>query len=122
MLRNLLNIVIALFVLNSFSSCEKVIEIDLKEAEPVIVIQANVTDIFQKQYVYVSQTSNFKEETKFNGISGAVVKIRDEDEQLTYNFRAEGDGEYTSTFKGREGRTYTLTVEVNGKFYEAKST
>lgn len=112
---------LAVFVLNCFSSCEKVIEIDLKETEPVIVIQANLTDIFQKQYVYVSQTSNFKEETKFKGISDAIVKIKDEDEQLTHSFKSESEGEYTSIFKGREGRTYTLTVEVNGKVYDAIS-
>jgi len=105
-----------------FSSCQKVINLDLNSASPQIVIEGNVYDQSGPYTVKISQTVNFDESNVFHPVTGATVEINDDagnSEVLTES----SSGTYcTSALQGIYGRTYTLTVTSKGKTYIASST
>ena len=113
-------IYIILFVL-FFSSCEKVIDLKLKETAPKIVIEAIFTDLNTRHTVSISYTTNFDEPTTKIPVSGASVVIKDEN-GTNISFTEQKAGNYLSTtYKGIPGNKYTITVTVNGKSYSASS-
>jgi hypothetical protein len=105
-----------------FSSCQKVINLDLNSASPQIVIEGNVYDQPGPYMVKISQTVNFDESNVYPPVTGATVEISDDvgnSEVLTEL----SSGTYiTSALQGVSGRTYTLTVVSKGKTYTATST
>ena len=111
--------IIGLFL---FSSCEKVIDLNLKNAEPVIVIEGNVNDQFENQYVRISKTIPFTSTNTFSGFKGAKVTLSTAG-SASINFPEISNGIYkSSAFKGVAGKTYTLEVLADGKLYSATST
>lgn len=122
-MRNLTFLIAALFII-ILSSCEKVIDIDLKNTDPVIVIEANVDDIFGPHLVKISQTKPFTDDNNFVPVLSAEVSLKDLTENRTYIFRdATQTGNYVSVdFKGTPGNKYELSVIANNKTYTATST
>jgi hypothetical protein len=115
--------IISLILLSIINfACEKVISVDLNSAAPNIVIEGNITDQDGPYIVKLSQTVNFDLTNTFPPVTGASVVISDNlgnSERLTEGLA----GTYsTSTIHGVPGRTYTLSVSVNGKEYIASST
>ncbi len=106
----------------TLTSCTKVIELDLNDAPKQVVIEGTVTDQPVPYTVRVSQSAGFYENGIGEVISNATVTISDGSttpETLTYV----GNGNYqTRSLRGVAGRTYTLTVRVNGQQYVAQST
>lgn len=108
--------------LNLFTACEKVIDLKLDTAVPVIVIDGGVNDLNENQIVRISKTYSFTEANKFNGIGGARVVLTGSDGTII-NYSEISSGLYSSPkFKGKPGTTYKLTVNVEGKTYTAYST
>ena len=106
-----------------FSSCEKVIEVKINEAGKKYVIEGNVFNIPSlPQEVKISQTKKFSDDNSFTGISGALVRIRESNGQ-TYHLTETSPGVYrTTAFRGIPGRTYRLSVTIDGNTYTATST
>lgn len=115
----ILNLIIVTFL---FTSCEKVIDIDLNAKAPQIIIEGNVTDQTGPYTVKLAQTVNYDEANTFPTISGAMVSISDNvgnSETLTETSL----GIYsTTTLQGNVGRIYTLKVIAKDKEYNATST
>jgi hypothetical protein len=101
-------------------SCEKVIDININDANPVPVIESYIEND-STCYVLATYTSNFFDNTSSPFISDAVITIADDagnSEQLNY----EGDGVYRgSTVIGVIGRNYTLSVTIGNNTYTAES-
>jgi hypothetical protein len=103
-----------------FSSCQKVIDINLNAAAPQIVIEGSLNDQPGPYYINLSQTVNFSETNVFPPVTGALVKISDN--IVTDILTEESPGRYkTSTLQGVPGRSYTLSVSANGKNYTSVS-
>lgn len=117
-MRKLLYIVLLLLVI---VACQKEIELDYRDIEPVVSIEGRVTN--EQVYVLITRTRSMNDSVKGRGIGGAVVTISSEDgtEQLVYDAR---DGYYrpASGMKGVAGRTYRLDVTLDGHQYSATST
>jgi hypothetical protein len=117
-MRKLLYIVSLLLVV---VACQKEIELDYRDIEPVVSIEGRVTN--GQVYVLITRTRSMNDSVKSRGIGGAVVTISSEDgtEQLVYDAR---DGYYrpASGMKGVAGRTYRLDVTLDGHQYAASST
>ncbi|SDM22614.1 protein of unknown function [Daejeonella rubra] len=110
---------ISLFLL---SSCEKVVDLDLSNAEPVIVIEGNISDQTENQFVRISKTIPFTESNSFNGYTGAKVTVTTPS-GILINFAEVSKGLYRSQrFRGTPGQTYKLEVLADGKLYTASST
>ncbi len=105
----------------SFASCTKVIDVNLDKTEPRIVIEANITDTVGPNMVKVTKTIDIDKDNNFPGVHGATVIIRDNagnEEVLT---ETEAGIYKTATLQGVQGRTYTLTVTIDGNTYTAVS-
>jgi len=116
---NILFSLLALFFLSV--SCEKVIDLDLNDANPKPVFESYLeNDSFC--YVKATYTSSFYDNSTSPTIGTATISLNDQSgntETLTY----EGDGIYRGTsIIGTIGNTYTLTINLDGNTYVANST
>ncbi|QEK51469.1 DUF4249 domain-containing protein [Pedobacter aquae] len=119
-MRNNIFILVFLSIL-ALTSCEEVIEIDTKEQEPAVVIEAAITDRTERQTIYLSQTVPFNQSFQTVPIRNATVRVT-ETGGPTLTFTEDQPGVYRSIiFKGGYGKTYNLSVTVNGKTYTATS-
>lgn len=110
---------VRLFFLSSIvlSACEKVIEPDLKNTEPQLVIEAEISDQPQSSQVRISMSTAFTQPGSFNGVTDAIVTITD-DLGNSESLMMQSPGIYQSaTLTGVPGRTYFLMVYYEGKEY-----
>ena len=114
--------VTAIVLIIVFSSCQKVIDLDLNSASPQIVIEGNVYDKTGPYLVKISQTVNFDESNVFPPVTGATVEISDDAGNSEVLIEASSGNYISSSLQGIPGRTYTLSVASNGKIYTATST
>lgn len=119
-MKNLIIILIA--TITVLVSCQKVIDIDLNTADPKYVIEGIVTKGETTHRVRITRTLNFDENKPFPTVDNAVVVISD-NAGNAQTLTLVGPGIYEATnFLGVEGRTYTITVTVDGKIFTAQST
>ncbi|GAO41982.1 DUF4249 domain-containing protein [Flavihumibacter petaseus] len=105
------------------TSCEKVIHVDTDTAATKLVIEGTISNQADREpEVRISTTKAIDDNNNFIGVSGAAVTISD-DNGNTWPL-AEGDqGIYqTAAFTGAPGKTYHLSVTVNGQQFTASST
>jgi Domain of unknown function (DUF4249) len=106
----------------TLASCEKVVNVDLKNAEPKIVIEGIVDDSGDAAKVVISKSVPFSSLSNYPAITGATVKITD-NAGNTYTLAETQPGTYTNALlTGVPGRTYTLAVTAEGKNYTAACT
>ncbi|CAN0174903.1 unnamed protein product, partial [Chrysoparadoxa australica] len=113
---------LALFLVASTAlfGCQEVIDLELKSSEPQYVIEAIVTAGEVEHFVKITKTVDFDQTNDFPEVADAVVILSD-DQGNSENLIEDSAGYYSSVaFPGVEGRTYTLTVEHEGKRFEAK--
>lgn len=104
------------------SACQKVIDLKLDNAAPQLVIEGNLTDQDGAQIVTISKSVSFSATNSFPAVSGATVTISDST-GFPNKLIETAPGVYViSPYQGVYGRTYTLTVKVNGTTYTASST
>jgi len=104
-----------------FYGCEKVIDVDLNEADPEIVIEANVSSYTGFGEVSLSQTASYFGESSIENISNASVLMENE---LGKRFELEEitEGYYrTMAILPEVGLNYKLIVEAEGERYESSS-
>jgi hypothetical protein len=119
-----MNRFIILFFLSlcAFTSCKKIVTLDLNNTSPQLVIQGEVTDSAGPYTVMINQTVDFYADNNFPTVSAAVVKISD-DKGVTDSLIETAPGIYrTRALKGKAGNTYNLSVFVQNKTYTASST
>jgi hypothetical protein len=118
---NAFKLPLCMFVFLSLFSCEKVIQLDLKNASPKIVIQGNIYDQTGPFTVKISSSAIFGASNNYPPVSGAKVVISDnvsQSEQLTES----ASGTYVTTkLRGIPGRKYTLSVKTGNDTYVASS-
>ena len=100
-------------------SCEKVIEVNLNEAEPKLVIEGNITSESGPYEVVLTTSGGYFDNSAVQAVENGIVRISSEDgssETLTEI----SPGRYiTENFVGIENKSYNLFVEVNGETYTA---
>jgi hypothetical protein len=115
-------IAIALLIISTVPSCQKVIHVDLNGAAPQLVVVGNVTDQPGPYVVTLSQTVNFSDDNVFPPVSGQEVIITD-NTGISETLTESSPGNYqTSILQGAIGRTYSISVAPKGKNYSATST
>lgn len=116
------NIIVAMLVAISFTSCEKVVEIKYKDNQSKVVIEGNITNETGPYFVKISKSISLSNTSSVTTIDNAVVTISD-DLGNTDALTAIGGGFYkTSTLQGMPGRRYTLNVLADNQTYTATST
>ena len=122
-MKNSLKISFLLTIL-TLVSCQKVIDIDLKDSEPVIVIEGEVNEGDSLHTIVISKSVKFGATNSFPWVQGAVVTLSDNFGNSEVLVEV-SEGKYSSTqfkVKGVQGRTYYLKALVEGKTYESEST
>ncbi|HTN05977.1 DUF4249 domain-containing protein [Agriterribacter sp.] len=119
-MRNL--ILFSLIITLAFTSCEKVIDVALKDSEKQYVIEGAVTNRPGDCTVRVSKTKNFSDNNDFEGIANAAVLVTDNNGNTT-TLTETTTGVYQSAIlTATTGNTYTLHVQVNGQTFAASCT
>lgn len=108
--------ILALFL----SSCEKVIDVDLKEAAPRLVIEGNISSSSGPYSVVISTSGGYFDTEAVKPVSDAVVFIRDEDGSSEQMFEKAPGIYRTDYWYGREQKNYFLDVAVDGELYTAE--
>jgi hypothetical protein len=107
--------VLALSVIG-FNSCQKVIDVSLKNAELKYVIEAQVTDGTDPHWVTISRTKDFNQDNNFEKISGAQVVLTDLDANLSDTLKETTAGRYESShLSGVHGHNYRMMVNIQGQ-------
>jgi hypothetical protein len=116
------NIALILLTITLFTSCQKVVDIDLNSASPKYVIEGGLNDNWGEPCrVKITKTSNFSDDNNFDGIENATVTISDNTGQVVVlPYKADGVYE-TNTMKGVSGRMYNLTVKIGNETFSATS-
>src|SRR5690606_16320299 len=104
------------------TSCEDVIDLPLKDAEPMLVIDGSVSNLRQHQEVLLSQMQPFDSPIRRKAISGAEVYLN-EDRGPWRRLWEVSEGRYIiENIRGKPGSTYGMRVNYAGVSYEAEST
>ncbi len=115
------NLFFAFICLLTVTRCIKVIDIDLNSADPQYVIEGEITNETKTYQVKVTKTLNFNENNRFPAVSNAFVTLSDDTGNMD-TLRETAPGLYeTTTILGIPGRTYTLSVQHNGKTFTSVS-
>lgn len=122
-MKKILVIIFSAFI---FLSCDKAVVLDLEQMPSQVVIEGLVTNQPKYQFVKVSRTAGFYESGETPRVTDATVVIADDlGSQINYvhnpNNNPDSSGYYLPAvpFVGSVGRTYTLTVVVDGESYTA---
>lgn len=114
--------IVVLIAIFSQTSCEKVIDLDLNSEDPKYVIEGIVNKDSLVQTVKITRTLNFDESNNFPSVDNAIVTITDNlGNSTTLDLVSPGVYQ-TSNYPGVEGRTYTISVSVDGKTFSSSST
>jgi hypothetical protein len=111
-----------LLTLLSFSGCQKIINVDLNEAAPNIVIEGLITDHPGPYAIFISKSGSYFNQPDLLPVSFANVKISD-NVGIIDSLKEIRPGVYlTSKIHGIPGRTYTLKVISENIEYTGSST
>lgn len=120
------NAIAILMISVTLVSCEETVQLDLDQVPQRIVIEGNLTDVPGRQFVRVTRSGGFYETGETNRVANAQVVGRDDSgEVIPFTHNPGGSGDSTgfylpsAGYAGTIGRTYTLTVVVDGQTYEA---
>jgi hypothetical protein len=112
---------ICLYLLFSGTSCTKVVKINLNASAPKLIIEGNISDQTISCQVKLTKSVNFDELNSFPKVSGATVSIKDNTGN-NYVLIETSPGLYIAPgVNGIPGRTYTLSVTLDGITYTAVS-
>jgi hypothetical protein len=105
-------------------SCTKVINVNLNNVNPNIVIEGVVSDAAGPYQVQLTQTVNFSDPNVFPPVTGATVKITDSALGITDSLIEGVPGTYFTQklLQGLTGHTYQLYILSKGQIYTASST
>jgi hypothetical protein len=119
---NILSIVLYLAPSFIFPGCQKVINVDLNEAAPRIVIEGLINDRRGPYSVSITRSGSYFNQPVLPSVSGAQVLVKD-NLGITDTLKEAAPGIYlTSKTRGIPGRTYTLQVIADNLEYDATST
>lgn len=114
-------IIVALFSILLLSNCTQVIDIDLNNSDPKIIVEGSITNEAGTYFVKLSKSVNFDQSNSYPPISNAVVTISDE--TIIDTLIEIKSGVYqTQRIQGVIGKTYKLNINVNGEVITASST
>jgi Domain of unknown function (DUF4249) len=108
-----------------FYSCEDVINPNLEEAAPVLVIDAWLNNAPGVQQIYLTRSQPYFENVLPSGVSGAVVQVTDENNNV-YSFVESEPGLYAwipvnNEVFGTVGLSYDLSVQVGNETFVAEA-
>lgn len=110
-----------IFIYFFIIGCEEVIEVELENSEPQIVIDAVIRENSTENKVTITKTTDFYNPSQFEKISGAEIWVTELNGE-SFMFNETFPGDYTNQeLSAKVGGKYEITVNVEGKTYTASS-
>lgn len=108
-------------------SCNDVIDIDVPNADPRLVIEASLDwekgTLGNQQTIKLSNTKPYFDASTSDIVTGASVKVTNDNDSTEFIFIDQNNGEYTtSNFIPVLNQSYTLEVIHNNETYSAQET
>lgn len=107
----------------TLTSCQDVIEIELNEAPPRLVVEANINILENStsinSFIKLSTTAPFFD-NDIPVVEDASIQITDED-GIIYPFQHIGNGRYDGSFFPDSNMVYTLKILYQGEMYEGST-
>lgn len=100
------------------TSCKKEIDFDYHETAPIVVIEGRVTN--EGSSVTITHSRPVTDSVRPRCLQGAVVTVTADGVATTLAYDAFSDC-YRSSMAGVAGKTYQLSVDLDGHHYEASS-
>jgi hypothetical protein len=104
-----------------FASCEDVVEIDIREGETQLVVDAWITDELKEQKVILNLSQPYFENTSFKPAVGAEVKLILENKDEIVFKDSNNDGIYTFTPNEKDliklNQRVLLNIKYDGQEY-----
>ena len=111
----------AILLVSTLFSCQKVIQLDLNEMEQKYVIEGFITEGEISHQVKITKTLSFDQNSAYPTVDNAIVVVTDNFGNSA-NFTLIAPGYYETTgFLGVPGRTYTISVTIDGEVFTAES-
>ena len=109
-IKSLSGIIIITVVL--FTGCEEKIDLNLNENNERLVVEGSITNQDTLHKIVLSKTADYLSAEQTPRVSGAIVKVSDN--QNTYTFKEKSKGIYIpeNSFAGENGKTYNLTIDL----------
>lgn len=118
--KNIFVYILVLFVV----ACEDVIEVEVADSEPILVVDAWISDELKDQKITLSLSQEFFNANATPRISDATVSLSSSTGS-TYEFEHSSNGEYVwahnSETLGNTGDQFTLSIMWNNVMYTATS-
>lgn len=116
------NILFLIALISILSSCEKVIDVPLNEAEQQFIVEAVLTDVPFESYILLSKSGSVYQETDFTKVSGANITVTDQITTWTFIEDPLTPGTYLdTTFVAQANTTYYLSVSSGTEVFTAES-
>lgn len=118
--------VLYLMLLAFGTACETIIEPELEDAAPVLVVDAWLTNQEKAQEIILTQTQPYFENELPVGVTGAGVTVRARQSGRLFSFVESGNGIYRWTpaandSLGPVGEQFDLTIQWQGQTYTASA-
>jgi len=109
------------------TSCTKVIDVDVPEAEPRLVIEASINwkkgTTGEVQTIKLSKSTPYFSDNQNIEVTGATISITDNTTKQIFTFADQNNGDYLcENFAPVIERKYTLNISSEGEDYTAEET
>ncbi|WP_421919606.1 DUF4249 domain-containing protein [Marinifilum sp.] len=107
------------------TSCTKVIDVDVPEAEPRLVIEASINwkkgTTGETQTIKLSKSTPYFSENQNIEVTNAIVSVTDNTTNQVFDFVDQNNGDYIcENFVPIINRSYTLNINAEGENYTAE--
>lgn len=115
--------IIAILSLSLFTACEKVVDVDLPQGDPIPYLDAWINDKPGPQEIKFLLAANYLDNAGPKAIENAQITVTDLTNSKTYTFPWSGGAYRHDPGVGQHigviGHKYKLSVQYNGELYEA---
>lgn len=106
-----------LITLIGLNSCTERIDIDLDTDRVRLVVEANITDIEDKQFVKLTETADYFSNTPPKGVTNALLQIENGEQIFTLYESNTEEGLYLMPdgFMGKQEESYGLSIKLKNE-------
>lgn len=116
-------LLLAFFILMHLGGCRKVIDVNLNDAAPQLVVEGNIYNTPGPYTIQLSKTINYSALNQFPPVSGASLFVKDLTDGTNDTLQELSAGRYiTKKIQGLSGHTYQLQIGTGGQTYAATTT
>ena len=113
---------ILIAIASLFASCKKEFDLNLNgQNKNLLVVEGMITDQNEPQFIRLSRTVSYLNQVKPQPVENATVVVNVDGKDIAFTQQSPGVYYAPSSFVGEVGKTYNLTITVDGQVYKSSS-